>query len=52
MNVKKYKICGIDIRNKRFVIHTNNPQHYNIYKGNLWEKQEDGKWKLIHRYNN
>jgi len=45
----KYKICGFTRDNKRFVIHTDTPQHYNIYKGNLWEKTAKG-FKLINQY--
>ena len=48
----KYKICGTDKNNKRFVINTNTPQHYNIYKGNLWERQKNNKFKLVKSYFN
>lgn len=48
----KYKICGFDRNNKRFVKHTDTPQHYNIWKGNLWEKQDNGKYKLVKTYYN
>ena len=44
-----YIITGIDRDNRRFKIETITPQHYNIYKGSLWEIVE-GKKKLIKRY--
>lgn len=50
---KKYVITGTGRNGKRFdPIHTNTPQHYNIYKGSLWELKENGKRKLIKRYYN
>lgn len=33
----RYTITGTDKLNKRFVINTSTPQHYNIWKGTLWE---------------
>ena len=44
-----FKICGTDVHGKKFVIKTNTPQHYNIFKGNLWERVNN-KWKLIKQY--
>lgn len=32
----KYTITGKDKEGKRFIINTNTPQHYNIWKGTLW----------------
>lgn len=34
--VSRYCITGIDRYNKRFKIYTNNPYHYNIYRGTVW----------------
>jgi hypothetical protein len=40
----KYVITGVDRSGKRFKpIHTNTPQHYNIWKGTIWRKTDDGK---------
>ena len=33
----RYTITCTDKNNKRFVINTNTPYHYNIWKGTLWE---------------
>lgn len=44
-----YIITGTDRDGKRFRIETTTPQHYNIYKGNLWEIV-NGKKKLIKKY--
>jgi hypothetical protein len=44
-----FVITGIDRTGKRFVIHTIEPQHYNIWKGSLWYIEND-KRKLITRY--
>lgn len=44
----KYMITGVDKDGKRFSpIHTNTPQHYNIWRGTIWEKLEDGTRKKI-----
>lgn len=48
----KYVITGVDRNNKRFApIHTNTPQHYNIWQGSLW-KLVNGKRKLVSTYCN
>lgn len=48
----KYVITGTDRSGKRFApIHTDTPQHYNIWKGTLW-KLVDGKRKLVKHYYN
>ena len=50
---KAFVITGVDRNGKRFEpIHTNLPQHYNIWKGSLWKLEEDGSRKLIKRYYN
>jgi len=50
---KKYVITGTDRNGKRFdPIHTNTPQHYNIWRGSLWELKENGNRKLVKRYYN
>lgn len=50
---KQFVITGVDRDGKRFdPIHTNLPQHYNIWKGSLWKLQEDGSRKLVKRYYN
>lgn len=46
----KYVITGKDNRGKRFVIHTNTPQHYNIWRGTLWKQDKKGKRKKIKDY--
>lgn len=46
----KYVITGTDRNGKRFKINTDTPQHYNIWKGTLWEVQENGKRKKVKEY--
>lgn len=48
----KYVITGVDRNNKRFVIETETPQHYNIWKGTLWKLDENGKRKKVKSYFN
>ena len=40
----RYKVCGKDIRGKRFTIKTDNP-HYalaiNLWHGNVWQIRND-----------
>jgi hypothetical protein len=44
----KYVITGVDRSGKRFKpIHTDTPQHYNIWQGTIWLKLENGKRKKI-----
>lgn len=44
----KYVITGRDRSGKRFApIHTDTPQHYNIWQGTVWEVTEDGKRKRV-----
>lgn len=44
----KYVITGVDRDGRRFSpIHTNTPQHYNIWQGTVWEKQPNGKRKRV-----
>jgi hypothetical protein len=45
-----YIITGVDKNNKRFVTYTETPQHYNIWKGTLWQLQKDGSRKRIKEY--
>ena len=46
----RYVITGTLVRGQRFKpIHTNTPQHYNIWRGTVWEKQPDGTRKLMYR---
>lgn len=48
----KYKITGKLKNGKSFSpIHTDTPQHYNIWKGSLW-RNDDGKYKKIRSYDN
>lgn len=48
----KYIITGTLVNGKRFVsIHTNTPQHYNIWKGTIW-KIDNNKRILIKRIYN
>jgi hypothetical protein len=48
----KYVITGTDRSGKRFKpIHTDTPQHYNIWNGTLW-KVENGKRKKVKEYFN
>lgn len=50
--MSKYVITGVDRNNKRFApIRTNTPQHYNIWRGTLWEIV-DGKRKRVLIYYN
>ena len=49
----KYVITGRLRNGKRFSpIHTNTPQHYNIYRGTLWEVDKNGKRKKVLGYYN
>lgn len=49
----RYVITGVDRSGKRFKpIYTNTPQHYNIWKGTLWEILPDGKRRKIKEYYN
>ena len=50
-----YVITGIDRKGKRFKITTGNLHYaygFNVWRGNLWEIQEDGRRKRIHSWNN
>jgi hypothetical protein len=47
----KYRITGIDKQGRRFTpIDTTTPQHYNIYRGTLWQLYDDGSKKFIKTY--
>ena len=47
-----YVITGILRNGKRFKpIHTDTPQHYNIWRGTIW-RIVDNKRKLLKRINN
>jgi len=49
---RKYVITGVKKDGTRFdPIHTDHPQHYNIWKGTLWEIVE-GKRKKVKEYKN
>lgn len=49
----KYVITGTLKDGKRFApIYTDIPQHYNIWKGTLWEILENGKRKKVKEYFN
>lgn len=49
----KYVITGTDRSGKRFKpIHTDTPQHYNIWRGTVWEVLPDGTRKKVHEYLN
>ena len=48
----KYTITGVDRAGKRFIINTNTPQHYNIWKGTLWLNNKDGTRKRFMVYYN
>jgi len=51
--MSKYIITGKDKSGKRFKpIHTDTPQHYNIWSGTLWKIDENGKKKKIKEYFN
>lgn len=43
--MSKYTITGIKVNGERFKINTDTPQHYNIWKGTLWENIIDPKSK-------
>lgn len=44
----KYIITGKDRSGKRFKpIHTDTPQHYNIWQGTIWEVKPNGKRKKV-----
>jgi hypothetical protein len=45
-----YIITGTDRSGKRFRIETLTPQHYNIWKGTLWELLDNGKRKKVREY--
>jgi hypothetical protein len=40
-----YKITGKDVSGKRFVINTDTPWNYNIWRGTVWVKTPENKWK-------
>jgi hypothetical protein len=48
----QYTITGKDKAGKRFRINTDTPQHYNIWRGTLWQNLDNGKRKLILTYFN
>lgn len=49
----KYVITGILHNGRRFEpIHTETPQHYNIWNGTIWQLLSNGKRKLIKRIYN
>ena len=51
--VTNYCITGILINGKRFAtIYTTTPQHYNIWRGNIWEVDKESRKKLIKTINN
>jgi len=44
----KYTITGTQRNGQRFSpINTNTPQHYNIYRGSIWENLSSGKRKRV-----
>ena len=48
--MRDYVITGIDRSGKRFKpIHTDTPQHYNIWRGSIW-KVVNNKRKLVKRF--
>lgn len=47
-----YTITGTDRNGKRFTINTDTPQHYNIWKGSIWQLAVDGKRTLVKRIYN
>ena len=48
-----YIITGVSKNRKRFSpILTNNPHHYNIWRGTLWRKDLQGKRNKIKVYYN
>jgi hypothetical protein len=50
-----YVITGINRMGRRFKITTGNLHYaygFNVWKGSLWEIQEDGKRKRIHSWYN
>lgn len=51
---ENYVITGVLKNGKRFKpIHTQSPQHYNIWRGTIWVIRKDtGKRKVIKRINN
>lgn len=50
---KRFVITGTNVNGRHFKpIHTNNPQHYNIFRGSVWVIQPNGKRKLAYRIYN
>lgn len=48
MEQTRFVITGVDRKGRRFKpIHTNTPQHYNIWKGTIWEKVSEHKRKKV-----
>ena len=49
--MRTFKVTGVFRSGKRFkTIHTNNIVHamgINLFRGSVWEKQANGKWKTI-----
>lgn len=42
--MENFIITGVDKSGKRFdPIHTDSPEHYNIWKGTLWRMNNNGK---------
>jgi hypothetical protein len=55
MPTPSYVITGIDRNGRRVKITTGNLHYaygFNVWRGNLWEIQEDGRRKRIHSWNN
>lgn len=48
---RQYLITGVDKQGKRFCIRTTTPQHYNIWRGTLWDVT-NGIRKKIRSYEN
>jgi len=48
----KYVITGVDKSGKRFKpIHTDTPQHYNIWQGTIWELDNGKRKKVVNIIN-
>jgi len=46
-DVYEYVITGTDRNGKRFKIRTRTPQCYNVWRGNIWELNQDGTKRTL-----
>jgi len=55
MGYYEYKLTGVDACGRRFKTKYGNGNWlaaHNIYRGNLWERVDGGKWRKVKTWNN